>query len=858
MNQTGAVSTMNWGHRALTPLLLGVLIGTAWQLSQPVLWPKLGYGAVLIAGLLLGMAAFRWGQGRWRVLWAVAAVLATFALCGIRASEFAEQALSTSAQGRDVRVQGTIVAMPQSSDIGQRFRFAPTQAMLEGRPLAVPPLWELTWYAPREGRNGPPTEEPPPLRAGQHWEFTVRLKAPHGARNPYGFDYELWLWEQGVQATGYVQSNARETPPRLLQSTKKYPIEQWRQSVRDAIVQRLAQAVALDVSASERLRAARAAGVVAALVTGDQRAIDRSDWDLFRATGVAHLMSISGLHITLFAAVARALVGWLWRRSPRLCLFWPAPDAALWGGLLLAAGYALFSGWGIPAQRTMWMLTTVVLLRLGGLRWPWPVVWLLACALVLLYDPYALWQAGFWLSFVAVGILFASDFVIAHPPRPHPDSNVAASVQMKASAQPLIWRVGYRHLAKFLREQWVVTVALTPLTLLLFGQISVVGVLANALAIPWVTLVVTPLALLGVVWGGLWEGAAASMVPLVEWLQWLATWPGAVWTLPAAPLWAALGALAGGVCLVLRWPWQWRILGTVFFLPVLLWQPERPAVGAFSLLAADVGQGSAVLVQTAQHALLYDAGPRYGLHSSAGERVLVPLLRALGVRLDRVVLSHSDTDHTGGAAAIAATQPGAQWLGGGATSAHAHVNTHARIRPLWPAGVPPIAPCHAGLRWQWDGVDFEVLHPAAALEGAGVSAVSSNALSCVLRITSAQGHSALLVGDIERPQEQALLAAGAPLKAEVVLVPHHGSKTSSSSAFVQAVAARYALVQAGWRNQFGHPAPRVVQRWQGVGATVVDSPTCGAAWWYSDRATQMHCERQSARHYWQHLNTELD
>ena len=225
--------------------------------------------------------------------------------------------------------------------------------------------------------------------------MNVRLKAPHGNSNPHGFDYELWLWEQGLQATGYVRAGPSDPPPQRLADTWRHPVERARQDVRDAVFERVADR--------------RTAGLLAALVVGDQNAIDRADWDVFRATGVAHLMSISGLHVTMFAWAAALLVGALWRRSQRLCLAWPAQHAALVGGMLLAAGYALFSGWGVPAQRTIWMLATVGLLRLSGRRWPWPQVWLLACAVVVTVDPWALLQPGFWLSFVAVGVLFATD-----------------------------------------------------------------------------------------------------------------------------------------------------------------------------------------------------------------------------------------------------------------------------------------------------------------------------------------------------------------------------------------------------------------------------------------------------------------
>ena len=797
--------------------LAGLLAGAALQLAQPVLGPLAGYAVALGAGLLTGVMLWRLPRRPWQTAAvALCAALAMWGLCGVRASLFQARALDPALEGRDLRVAGVVAAMPQVSDAGLRFRFEVETALLEGRAVRLPPLLELSWYATgwRAGDAPPePQRDSAALRAGQRWDFVVRLKAPHGARNPQGFDYELWLWEQGVQATGYVRAGPKDVPPRLVSEGWRHPVEQWRQRVRDAIVQRLAWPGAPQPQEPDR---ARAAGVVAALVTGDQRAIDRTDWDLFRATGVAHLMSISGLHITLFAWIAVAAVGWLWRRSARLCLWLPAPSVALAGGVLLATGYALFSGWGVPAQRTVGMLAVVALLRLAGRRWPWQQVWLLACAVVVLADPWALLQAGFWLSFVAVGVLFASDFV-AHGDRP-----LGVAGRLKG----------------FLREQWVVTLALTPLTLLLFGQVSVVGALANLVAIPWVTLVVTPLALAGMLWAPLWSAAAASLAPLIALLQALAAWPGAVVSLPAAPLWAGVAAVAGGTCLALRWPWQWRLLGLPLLLPALCWQPERPAPGQFELLAADVGQGSAVLVRTATHALLYDAGPRYGPNSDAGQRVLVPLLRTLGERVDQVMLSHRDADHVGGAPAVLAAQPGAALSGS--------IAGEPGLQAL-----RAVTPCQAGQRWQWDGVDFEVLHPQPQPAGAQKS-VRSNALSCVLRITSAQGGAALLVGDIEQAQEQALLASGAALAAEVLLVPHHGSKTSSSAAFIDAVAPRTALVQSGYRNRFGHPAPEVARRYRERGVALVASPACGAAHWSSQEPGRVRCERAERPRYWQH------
>ncbi len=803
-----------------TPVLLGGIAGIAVQLQQAALWNWRWYA--VLGGCALGWlswilgapAARRGGQG-WRAAAAAAAAGALlWAVCGLRAMAFLSGALDPALEGVDLRVTGVVASMPQPREGGWRLRLAVESAQREGRAVALPPLVDLSWHAGGWGGGGPPA---PALRAGERWRLTVRLNAPHGARNPHGFDYELWLWEQGVQATGQVRTGARAAArhgaAERLGQTRQYPVEQWRQQVRDTILARLAP-----TGASERRQ--RAAGVVAALVTGDQRAIDRADWDVFRATGVAHLMSISGLHITLFAWLASGALGRLWRLSARLPLWVPAPTAALVGGVLLAAAYALFSGWGVPAQRTICMLATVALLRLSGRQWPWPQVWLLACAVVLAIDPWAMLQAGFWLSFVAVAVLFASDHGRAHGP------------------QGLLGRG-----LAMLREQGVVTVALAPLTLLLFGQVSVIGLVANLLAIPWATLVVLPPALLGVLWPPLWKLAAWGVEWLGVWLQWLAAWPLAQLNLPLAPFWAGAAAVAGGVVLVLRLPLALRLLGLPLVLPALWWQPPRPPPGHYELLALDVGQGQAVLVRTARHSLLYDAGPRFSATNDAGERVVVPLLQALGERLDRVVLSHGDLDHVGGAPAVLRQQPRAEVLG-----------SIAADHPL--QALRPVTACVAGQRWQWDGVSFEVLHPFAGAPPTRGSAARPNARSCVLRIQAGGpegqgGATALLAGDIERAQEAALVAAGAPLAADVLLVPHHGSKTSSTDAFLDAVHPALALAQAGYRNRFGHPAPVVVQRYEERGIRLVASPACGAALWRSVDA-RLHCERTAAMRYWHH------
>ena len=795
-------------------MLLTWVMATALQLQQPKLFSGWVYALMAVAGVAfaaLAVAYKRDGRAIGAGLIVCTALLA-FAGTGLRAHFFSGQSLDAELQGQDITVTGVVAAMVQRNEAGLRFRLDVESAREGKTQVQLPPKIYLSWYGQAPGGAGfEAALRPMDLQPGDRWQMVVRLKVPHGGSNPHGFDYELWLWEQGLQATGYVRAGPSDEPPERLAKTWLHPIERARQHTRDAILARV----------TDR----KLAGVIAALATGDQNAIDRADWDVFRATGVAHLMSISGLHITLFAWGAALGIGWLWRRSVRLCSFYPAPNAAIVGGVVLAFAYSLFSGWGLPAQRTVLMLATLGLLRLSGKRWPWPQTWMLACAVVVLVDPWALLQAGFWLSFVAVGILFATDSSAPAEDEDAPPGPIAFALKKSMA---------------LLREQWVMTLALAPLTLLLFGQVSVVGLVANLLAIPWVTLVVTPLALLGMLIAPFWDIAALAVQGLANFLGWLNQLPSASLSMAQAPLWAGVAALVGGLLLAMRLPWFVRWQGVVLVLPLLLWQVPRPDLGHFELIAADIGQGNAVIVRTAHHALVYDAGPRFSRESDAGHRVLVPLLRALDVQVDTLMLSHRDADHTGGALAILAMQPQAQLL---SSLEDEHVLQTVRKSTR----------CVAGQRWTWDGVDFEVLNPQPQDY---VAPASSNALSCVLRISNG-GQVALLAGDIELAQEARLVGHGAPLKADVLLVPHHGSKTSSSAEFLDAVKPRFAWVQTGYRNRFGHPAASVLERYDERQIQVFDSPACGAMTWRSDRMDTVSCHRADFSRYWKHDLTQM-
>lgn len=782
---------------------LAWLLGVALQLQERTLLPLWAYLLCLALGLAGLVAAWRWPR-LW-VLSLIAAAALGGGASGWRASERLADVLPPALEGQDLQVVGVVASLPQQSAVGLRFRFKIEEAWLQGQRVKPPTLVALGWYVGWH-EDASLSEPQQALRAGQRWHFTVRLRQPHGNVNPHGFDYELYLFEQGLRATGYVRVNDK-VAPQLLDQRAGHAIDRLRQSVRDAI--------------DATVREPRAAGVLAALAVGDQSAIEREDWQLFRNTGVAHLMSISGLHVTMFAWVAGLVIVSLWRRSGRAVLWLAAPLAGRLGGLALAAAYALFSGWGVPAQRTVWMLAVVTLLQLMGRRWPWSLVLLTAAVVVSALDPWALLQPGFWLSFMAVGLLMASE-----------PAHARATVQPNTR-----WWQGFAAAVKGgLRTQVVATLGLTPLTLVFFQQVSLVGFVANLVAIPVVTLVITPLALLGTLFSPLWLLGAWVQGTLASGLTLLGEVPGAVWLAPVAPLWAQLAGLCAAALMVLPLPWRVRLLALPLVMPLLLPVRDVPAEGRFELLAVDVGQGTAVLVRTHHHLLVYDAGPQYSRDTDAGQRVLLPLLRARGeTHIDRLVLSHRDLDHVGGAQALIENMPVRELLSSLETG-----------HPLHEAGVPSVR-CEAGQSWVWDGVRFELLHPQPADYQ---RPLKPNGMSCVLKVSGAQG-TALLTGDIERQQEAELLAAhGDALRSDLLLVPHHGSRTSSTAAFLDAVAPRVAVVQAGYRNRFGHPVGEVLDRLRARGVVVHTSPACGA--WRWDGTAQGVCQRDTARRYWHH------
>ena len=733
-----------------------------------------------------------------------ALLLAAFA-CGLgfyHAAWQAEQRLAVNLphewQGRDIEVIGVIAELPRSNERGLRFAFDVEQTFTPH--ASVPAHIYLSTY--HDNKTGPLA-----LRAGERWRFTVRLKQPHGSSNPHGYDFEAWALERNLRAVGYVHNKGDNMRLDALAEGFGYRIQSWREAVRDKF--------------SGTLGAAPYAGVLAALAIGDQSSIAPAQWQVFTRTGVNHLMSISGLHITMIASFAFAVCYGLWRRSARLTLWLPARKAAALAALFTAIGYALLSGFAVPAQRTVFMVcAAAVALWLNRNFSPGQIL-SIALLGVLVPDPWAVLSAGFWLSFCAVALIL---YVTVH-------------------------RIGAAHwLAQYATVQWTMTIGLVPLLLALFQQVSLVSPVANAFAIPLVSLIVVPLSLLGAVLPldvPLWL-AHLAMDGTMALLEWLNALPQAVWIQHAPPAWSIAAAMLGVLWILLPRGFPARWLGLLLLLPMFFNAPVPPKDGSLRLLVFDAGQGLAVAAQTRNHALLYDTGPDFSGEADSGNRILIPTLRALGIgKLDGLILSHDDLDHTGGASSVMQAMP-VGWISSSLQTGHPLLRQTKNAQR-----------CMDGQQWEWDGVNFEILHPGQAEYEQPKT--RDNDLGCVLRISIGEQR-ILLVADIEKNTERRLIASHADkLFTTLLVVPHHGSKSSSSDEFVAATLPDYAVFTVGYRNRFGHPKPEIWQRYADSGAKLLRSDEDGAILVNMDaRGIEVEPYRKSHRRYWTHRVQDSD
>ncbi|MGF6467185.1 DNA internalization-related competence protein ComEC/Rec2 [Paraburkholderia youngii] len=822
----------------------GFALGVIWLQQQAVLPDAGGWWALILAGstaagvAVWGLrgdrvgAAYRleyerrfsnqfasraWRDVRmrrvagWGAVWC-AAICVGFGYAALRAHTRLAVSLPHDWEGRDIEVVGAIKGLPTRDDKGARFLFDIESN--DARLAAFPHVIQLAWIA-----RGAPA---PRLEPGERWRLTVRLKRPHGNANFGVRDAEASLLARNVRATGYV--SVPEHARRLAGRARGLAVlvDRWRAALRARIDTVLADA-------PHR-------GIVVALAVGAQDQVSPADWQLMRGTGTSHLVAISGLHIGLVAGLTGWLAAAVWRRSGWLGRNWPvrlpAQLVGVTAGALFAALHAALAGFNVPAQRALWMAALVALAFVGGRQLARSTVLAWALGLVLLVDPWAVVSAGFWLSFCAVGAIL---FAMAGRPRVrgpqaslrHEDEERGAAHGRWLALRPDLIR-HLRAFAERLRSaahvQFAVTVALAPLTAYWFAQIPLVGPLANAFAIPWVSALVTPAVLAGVALPApldafAWRAAHTLLDGLVAGLELVSGPRWTLWWLPQPHAWALAAAALGVLwCLAPRgWPLRWA--APLTWLPLLMPSANGALAepsGAFRLTALDVGQGTSVLVQTAHHALLFDAGP--GPESThAGERVVVPFLQAQGVTmLDTLMISHDDSDHSGGAPAVLDAIEVRQLVAGLKPD-----------NPLWPKAKQHGAqtlPCVAGQRWQWDGVEFAVLWPdAGALTG------KANEHCCVLRVSTlpatnagqtalvsanAPRFAALLTADIEAPTERALLARDREmLRAQVLIVPHHGSKTSSTEPFLDSIDPSIALFQVGYENRFHHPNAGVLARY---------------------------------------------
>ncbi len=685
--------------------------------------------------------------------------------------------LPPALEGQDLLVRGYVASFPRSTTGDSQF----VLDVIE--PTGVAARVRLVWYR---------TARAP--QAGELWQLVVRLKRRNGFANPGGSDHEAQLFRDAIGATGYVRDDTRNV--RLAPPSLRYSVTR----ARGWISARITEAVHDD----------RMLGVLQGLAVGDTQAMSTEQWRVFAATGTTHLMAISGLHISMVAALAAWLGGAIVRLPSAQARRWSAMHGQVIAGTAAAVVYSTLAGLSVPTQRTLLMLVIYF-----GARWcrrQLAIAHVLGVSLiaVLLIDPFAPLAPGAWLSFGAVAII-----LLAVAGRLRRDGPIAA----------------------FVRVQAAITVGLVPLLLAAFGSVSLISPLANAIAIPLFTLLLVPAVLVGACVASIWlpagEWVLALPVQLLQWtwplLQWLAQCPLALWHFSHAPLPAFIALVAGVLLLVAPGIWPTRLAGLLLCLPVLLHRVPGPGVGNFELAMLDVGQGLAVIVRTESHVLVYDAGPAFPTGRDAGELAVLPYLRYHGVRrVDALVVSHGDLDHRGGANSVLDALPVARVLAG------------PSVGPLARARLP----CRRGQRWTWDGVHFEMLHPAHP------APTSDNDSSCVLLVSSGAG-SVLLTGDVEAAAESEIVDGGLP-HATAVVVPHHGSYTSSTATFVDAARPALALISAGYRNRWGLPRREVVERWHEAGARVLTTAQSGAIeiTFADDSAPLVREYRREQRRYW--------
>lgn len=606
------------------------------------------------------------------------------------------------------------------------------------------------------------------IKSGQRWRLTVKLKKPHGYINPNGFDYERWLFIKNIGATGYVKN---QPAPQLLDAK---PVWQSFNSLRQTIADQL----------SLLAKDSHYIGIIKALTLGERSEISPQQWEVFRHTGTMHLLAISGLHIGLIFGLIYYLVRFIAVRSYATS---PQIVATIFA-IMAAVFYAAMAGFSIPTQRALIML----LVAMTTVIWQRNILpthtLLLALLVVLIIDPLAVLSAGFWLSFLAVAVIIYS---------------LAGRI-----GKPSYWQ-------STIKINWVASAGLMPILLYYFQQFSIIAPLANFLIIPVISLLVVPLCLIAVLVMLLLPALAQQLFVLVDqilegvWLvlSAMADMPYATVSIPMIPFYIVPIAMLGVFILLLPRGLPARWLGLVLLLPLLFVKDSKLELGEMTMTLLDVGQGLSAVIETSEHVLVFDTGAKYSKHYDMGMAVVVPFLQSKDIdSIDTLLISHGDNDHKGGAESVIKQIQVEKIL----TSVPNSFNQFEPIR------------CQAGQSWIWDQVRFDILSPKATF----MSKKNNN--SCVLKVTSEQG-SILLTGDIEKQAEHWLLENMATqLPSDIMIAPHHGSNTSSSSIFLKQVQPEVILIPAGYRNRFSLPHKKVLQRYSEINARVLNTADEGA------------------------------
>jgi competence protein ComEC len=716
-----------------------------------------------------------------------------FGLCWalLRAHLIASWELPKTEELHDLVVVGNIASLPQETERDVSFILA-TKSI---NSKSVATKLKLSWYGAH-----------PQLVAGDQCQLHVRLKRPHAIFNPGGVDLEKQWFEKGIRAIGYVVANPEN---KLITTSNYYPVLQLRQRLQQQIM-------------SAQLKQ-KLSGVVTALVIGDESQITRAEWQTMQQTGTSYLVAISGLHIGLVAGIIFFLVKFLWSRGSRLPLLIPAKKVAALASFVMGLIYSLLSGFSIPTQRAMVMLTVFLATQFFQRHLPPWRAFFIALFGVLFLNPFAILTIGFWLSFTAVAVII---FVTQGRKNftPH-------KIKWYASLQNC--------LAKYWRMQLALMIGLLPFTLLFFQQTSFSAILANIIAMPGVCLVVVPIALLGV-FGLIFPSSFGSWIIMLAnkilvliwwWLEQCTNLHWLFWQHAIPNFWVLLAAVGAVAILLAPRGFPAKAIGLIWLLPLFFYRQTTPQYGDFWFTLLDVGQGLASVLQTQHHLLIYDTGLKQ-FTNDTGTTVINPFLRQLGISdVDVLMISHGDNDHIGGAVSVIA-QNNVHKIITSVPGQFCGLNAHY---------------CFSGQKWEWDGVEFTVLSPAFDAIFAG------NNASCVLKVSNGK-NSLLLTGDIERESENSLIASNAAnLAADVIVAPHHGSATSSTLEFISAVKPRMVFFPVGYRNRFRFPAKSVVKRYQALGAQLFDVASGGAIFLQFPAHSKMlvpSLYRHDQRHFW--------